>query len=313
MVHSAEQVADGMIKLIQKVLGARAVLTSDANTGTNILKVPNSFHFSDTDSIVIFDIVPDHVEYHTILKVLDTTTLALVNTVQSDFATANQATVQKAIGNVPMSENAVLLGDRKVIPNPDITVTVDPQKITNIEWVVLPGGMSVEYSVVVTAYAKLDESEKAHRVALKYGDALLELFNTNLHLDVVNDEFPITSDVSAGDTIIPIAATTGLVADTEMKYEVQDNKTAETFFAISSILSSPPRVVLDRALTYSYKVADKALFRKRVRYIYNSLVSDVDLGFLQRGSAVYKAARLTWWGRETGDYKFDQTTHGGIT
>lgn len=314
MVHSAEQVADSIITLIQKIFGARQALSSDATTGTNIVSVPNSFHFEDSDSIVIFDVIEDHIEYHSILKVLDTTTLALVNNLQSDFTTSNQATVQKAIGNVPLPENAVLFGDRKVIPNPDIAITVDPQKITNIEWMVIPGGMSVEYSIVITAYVKLDESEKAHRIAQKYGDALFEMFNHNLHLDVVNDETPIVADISAGSYDVKVASLTGWGSDSRVIYEVQDNNHCNNMFSISSVTpGSPNTITLNRPIVWDYKVADKAIFRRRVRYIYNSLVSDVDFGFINKGSATYKAARVTWWGRETGYYEFPQRTHGGIT
>ena len=314
MVHSTEQVADGIIKLIQKVLGARQALSSNATTGTNIVRVPNSFHFEDSDSIVLFDIVEDHIEYHSILKVLDTTTLALVNNLQSDFTTANQATVQKAIGNVPLPENAVLFGDRKVIPNPDITITVDPQKLGNIEWVVIPGGLSVQYDIVLTAYVQLDESEKAHRIAQKYGDALFEMFSHNLHLDVVNDEIPIVADVVAGTSVISVPSLTGWVADSRIIYEVQDNNHCNIMFAISSVTpGSPNTITLDRPVDWDYKIADKAIFRRRVRNIYNSLTSEIDFGYINKGSATYKAARLTWWGRETGDYNFPQKTHGGIT
>ena len=314
MVHSAEQVADGIILLIQKVLGARTVLTSDVVTGSQTLHVDNTFHFKDAESVVLIDIDQDHVEYHSILQIIDTNTVSLVNPVQSNFTVANQGTLHKALGNVPLSSDMVLFGDRMVIPNTDVAITVEPRDMSDIEWVVIPGGLSVQYNVVVTAYVKLDETENAHRVAMKYGDALFDLFVTNVHLDVVNDEVFLPADVSTGDTEIVVTSTSGWGIDTlNYDYELQDTNHADTHFKIVNILSGPPRVVLNRPVSYDFKVSDRALLRRRVRYIYNSLVSNVQSGFIQKGSAMYKAAQITWWGKETGDVSFDQTSHGGIT
>jgi hypothetical protein len=314
MNHSSEQVADSIIKTIQKVIGAHTTLTQDTLSGTSTLIVDNSFHFNDAESVILIDSNPEHVEYHSVLKIVDTSTILLVNNVQSDFRVSNTATLYKAIGGVPLPENAVLFGDRKVIPNPDITITVDPEKIGSIEWVVVPGGLSVEYSVTVTAYVKLDESEAAHRIAAKYGDALFEMFNKNLHFDIVNDEVRIVSDVSAGSVEIEIPSLVGWSeTDTQRRYEVQDNNHSDIDFIVLGTLDSPPRVILDRPVEYDFKVSDRAIFRRRTRYIYNSLTSEVNTGYIQKGSAMYKAARITWWGKETGDYQFPQTTHGGIT
>lgn len=45
--------------------------------------------------------------------------------------------------------------------------------------------------------------------------------------------------------------------------------------------------------------------------MYDSRVSDVEYGPVQKGSAMLKAARLSWFGKETQDYVFPQVGKGG--
>jgi len=313
LVHSLEQVCDGMIRLITKNAAARTVLTADALTGSTIISVDNTLYFNDAEQIVLIDTDPAHIEYHSILKILNTNTLALVQPTETDFLTSNTATMQKAIGNVPLPDNAILFGDREVIPNPELTITVDPITMGSIEWMYLRGGLSLQHNLIITVYVKLDSHDHAIRVTQEYGDYLFDLLINNLHLDIVNDEVFLPVDVAAGSTEVQLADTTGWYIETDShRYEIQDNNNAETDFYVTNILSGPPRVVLDRPLINSYRVADKAIFRRRVRYIYNALVTEVEYGYVQKGSQMFKACRLTWWGKEVVEVVFPQITTGGI-
>ena len=83
--HSLEQVSDGMINLIMKNAGARTLLTSDIHAGDTVVDVVNTFHFKDAEQIVFMDINEGHLEYKSILKILSTTQLTLVNPLQSNF------------------------------------------------------------------------------------------------------------------------------------------------------------------------------------------------------------------------------------
>jgi hypothetical protein len=298
--HSLEQVCDGMIQLIIKNAGARTVLTADVHAGDTVVTVNNTFHFKDSDQIVFMDLNEGHLEYNSILKTLSTTQFSLVNPLTTNFIVSDTATLQKALGNVTLPENAVLFGDREVIPNPELTITVDPVSMNQVEWMYLRGGLSLQYNLDIRVYAKLDTNDTAIRVVQKYGDYLFDLLVNNLHLDIVNDEVFLTSNVSAGTDTISIPDTTGWPVDLNShRYEVQDNNSTT--------------LRLDRNLLWSYTMSDKALFRRRVRYIWNALVPDIEYGFIQKGSQMYKACKLTWWGKEVNEIQFPQRTGGGIT
>lgn len=310
-VHSLEQVCDAVISLIVKNAGARTLLTSNLMTGGNVALVNNTFHFEDAEQIVLIDMNDGHIEYNSILKKVDTTTLILSNNVQSDYLTTNTATIQKAIGNVTLPSNAVLFGDREVIPNPELTIVVDPVTMNNSEWMYLRGGLNVQYNLIVTVYAKLDDHDHAIRVTQKYGDYLFGLLMNNIHLDVVNDDRFLASDAASGQPNVTVADAIGFAIDTAShRYSVQDNLNDEDDFYIYNVAGNV--ITLDRNLVNTYRVSDKALFRRKMRYIYNALVTDVEYGFIQKGSQMFKAARLNWWGKEIIEIMFPQRTSGGL-
>jgi hypothetical protein len=73
-----------------------------------------------------------------------------------------------------------------------------------------------------------------------------------------------------------------------------------------SSLQNPPgfKVMLSRPLQFHYRVGDKAVLRRRYRYMYDSRVTDINYGQMQKGEMV-KAAQLSWFGKETHWYGKD--------
>jgi hypothetical protein len=70
-------------------------------------------------------------------------------------------------------------------------------------------------------------------------------------------------------------------------------------------------VRISRPLLWNYRVSDKAVLRRKWRYMYDSRISNTDFGPVQKGSAMLKAARLDWFGKETQEYTFPQVGMGG--
>ena len=86
----------------------------------------------------------------------------------------------------------------------------------------------------------------------------------------------------------------------------------------SSSLSSqssgqtPPgvKIWLNRPLRQHYRVGDKAVLRKKYRYMYDSRITDIQYGNMQKGEVV-KAALLSWFGKETQWVKLMEIGKGG--
>jgi hypothetical protein len=93
------------------------------------------------------------------------------------------------------------------------------------------------------------------------------------------------------------------------------SKSSETTSSSSESLSSgktPPgvKIWLNRPLYYHYRVGDKAVLRRKNRYMYDSRVTDIKYGMMQKGEIV-KAAQLSWFGKETQVIGFPQVGKGG--
>jgi hypothetical protein len=298
-----EKIVDGMIRLLSKNVVARTPLIADLNTGGGIVFVDNTFHFEDGNELAIVD-SDGVIEFHVLLQVIDTNRLQLLQPVQRDFLLSKGAIVQKAIAGLPLYENNILFGDREVIPNNEVAVTVEPVTLTN-DWIYLQGGLDEEYRLSIMIYLRDDQFEDALRSVLKYSDNIYRLLNQSVHMPVVNDEIDIIANLSAGDTIIPIVSTNGWPVDGLARYEVQDNNHVEIDFRIEEVVS-PTEVRINRPLVYNYLMSDKLKFRRRVLYIYDSRVNNVEFGTISKNNTLYKAAKLSWFGKETEEYPFPQ-------
>ena len=297
-----------MVRLIQKNVVARTLLTQDCLVGQGVVIVDDTFRFEDTNEIMLVDI-NGLTEYHVLLKKLDTNHLQLLEPVQNDFLVANGAIVQKAVAWVPLYEDTVYFGDREVIPTVSASVTVEPVTLAN-EWMWLQGGLSQEFRLQIMVYLKLDETERSQRAILKYADNIYRLTTGSVHLDVVMDEQPITTDLTSGTNIIPLVTVDGWPPDLDPRYEVQDNNNVEIDFKIVNTFTGPPRVQLNRNIQHNYRMADKLKFRRRVIYIYDSRVDNVEFGTISKNSALFKAAKLSWFGKETEEWSFPQEGRG---
>jgi hypothetical protein len=303
---AAEQVVDGIIRLIQKNVVARTPFIADVMAGSQDIMVDDTLRFDGANEILLMDNSGGAMEYHTVLTKTDTNHIVLLNPVGRDFRVSDAAVIQKAIGNIPLFENGVLFGDREVIPNTGVVVTVEPVSLNN-EWLYVQGGLSENHSISIMCYVKSDAHENALRVVMKYGDCIYRLLNENIHLDVVNDTTPLISDLSPlGDRVF-IPDTTAWQADGQARYEVQDNNSAEIDFSIVEVMG-PTELRLNRIRYNSYRVADKAKFLRRVAYMYDSRTTDVEWGTVSKNNTLFKAAKLTWFGKNIDEHGFPQVS-----
>ena len=79
----------------------------------------------------------------------------------------------------------------------------------------------------------------------------------------------------------------------------------------SSLEGGIYEVRISRPLFYNHMVSDKAILRRKWRYMYDSRVTDIEYGNVQKGSAILKGGRMNWFGKETQEYRFPQVGLGG--
>jgi len=333
------EVVNGIIDLIKKNIINKTNITVDVNIGDVDVKVTNSFHFNAGDEVILIDYdynregTPHYqiYEYARIKEIIDTYTIRLETPVLSTWLVSNSAFVQKTIGHSPLYEEKIYYGDRDVIPSEDMAVCVEPVSLSN-EWIYIMGGLSVEYRMSIIIYGKDVETEEGMIILNKYADAIYNLFNTNLHIDINNYDSPLLSNVAAGSysVIVEDNATnrtnfvpSSTIPDDEI-YEVQDNDNIEIDLYCTDVHYNTPsagKMTVDLSrndpvlygaepLQHSYNILEFAVFRKHGRYFYDSRIDNTEYGTVQKGSAFIRAARLNWFGKEVEEYQFPQRSKG---
>ena len=328
-------IVDGLIDIIDKNIIAKSNLVSNILTGEILVNVENSFHYSDGQEIILIDYgyndptSPHYQKYE--YAVIDTVINTHYITLQSPIVdpsggwyTSQGSFIQKTIGHSPIYSNRLYYGDRETIPTEDMAITVEPVNISN-EWLYIHGGLSEEYRVSIMIYGKDLETEQGLKTLNKYGDAVYQLLNQNIHIDIDNYTTPLLANVDAGTYTVVIEDTprnrlkmlpSALMSDSDT-YEVQDNIGVEIdLFATNvythdgiieiTLSQNDPNVYGPLPLNRSYNTQEYAVLTRHGRYFYDSRCDSVDYGMVQKGSAFIRAGKLNWFGKEITEYKFPQ-------
>lgn len=336
---SVSEVVRGIMSLISENIVAKTNVTSDVLV-SDIVHVENSFHFEPDQEIILIDWGYDNSNYSTtshydvyeyarIKEVVDTRTIQLYANTESNWLVSDQAFIQKTIGHSPLYDDRIYYGDREVIPSEDMAVTVEPVSKSN-EWIYIQGGLSEEYRVSIAIYGKDIETEEGMEILNKYSDAIYNLMNSNLHIDINDYNTPLLANVAAGaitvvvednqdnrDNILPSSQ----IVDDEV-YEVQDNQGVEIdLFCVDvttpgdgnmyvTLNQNNPVLYGVQPLNRSYNLEEYAVLRRHGRYFYDSRADNVEFGVVQKGSAMIRAAKINWFGKEVVEHSFPQRSKG---
>jgi hypothetical protein len=100
------------------------------------------------------------------------------------------------------------------------------------------------------------------------------------------------------------------ISTTEATSQSSTSTSKSSVSSISSMNGGACWIEFGRPLLRGFKMKDKAMLRKKKVYVYDSRVENVEYGTTQKGSVLLKAARLTWFGKETEAYEFPQIGTG---
>lgn len=321
------EVIDGIIDLIKKNLIAKTNVTSKIIPGTTTIHVENTFQYSPDEEIVFIDYGFNNsshthynrLEYARIKEINNTTSMTLHNSALDTWTLSDQTFIQKTIAHSPLFTGNVLYGDRAVIPTNDIAITVHPEDLSN-EWLYIQGGLSQQYRAKIIIYDKTIDTEEGGRITDMYADAIYKLLNENIHLDIGSYDTLLTSNASSGTNTIQIQDTSDnqekIVLSSTLNepyaYAVQDNQGWDGHFKIENISISGGNMTIefDRNLGINLSTSDFARLIKLNRYIYNSRVDSINYGFIKKGSAIVRAAELSWFGEEINEHRFPQRSKG---
>lgn len=323
-----EPIVDSIIDLIEKNLVAVTNLTSNVTTGDLIVNVENSLHFKPNQEIIFkdygYDIEGDpHYtvwEYSKIRSVNNTRSITLTSPIISNWLVSNGSSIQKTIGHSPLYSDQIYYGDREVIPTDLMAVTVDPTSVSN-EWLYLQGGLEEDYKVKIMVYGKDIKTDEGTRILNRYSDAITQLLNENIHLPVANYTTPLYANASIGDSVIVIEDTPDnrsniilsnllvpMLKTMKLSYQVQDNLGVSWWSEITNISYAGGLMYLtiDPVLPNNFKLSEFAVLKKLGGYVYDSRADAATYGVVSKGSAILRAAEISWYGKQINEFSFPQ-------
>jgi len=314
-------IVDSMIETFNKELIAKTDLISDVSSGDTTIFVKNSFHFYANQEIVFIDYGYNDqssphfqkFEYSVIKEVVDTNTIIVTTPVIDNWLTSESSFIQKTIGHDPMYTENILFGDREVIPTDNMAITVEPVSVTN-EWIYLQGGLSEESRITIMIYGQSVETEEGMKILSKYAKEVYDILNGSLHINVNDYQTPLTRDITAGDDFFYICDTPENRENFEITvekefYMLQDNSSPKcTRYDIidRTFEDCEIRLQVDKPFEFDYSLSEFGVAIRIKRYFYDSRVDNVTFGVTQKGSAILRAAELSWFGKEVNEIEFPQ-------
>ena len=319
-------VVEAIRSLIRLNLIARTNVTSDVTTGDTVVHVENTFQYKPDEEIVLIDytynqpggVHEGRMELARIKEVNNTTAITLQSSAIDDWAVSDNTFIQKTIAHSPLYTEQVYYGDREVVSTDEIAVTLEPVSMSN-EWIYIQGGLSQEFRVKIMVYGKTAETELGAKIVDMYADAICRLLNQNLHIDVNHYDTPLTDDALSTDTTVYIEDTeenqenfvlssTLSSPDFQFAYSAQDNQGWTGHFSVDSVTVAGGKIALglNRQLGIDLSTDEYAIMTRLYRYFYDSRVDGITYGHVQRGSAIVRAAEISWFGKEIHEQYFPQ-------
>lgn len=272
---------------IIQTISAREYLTADTLTGSAIVKVYQANKWDTGQEVVLRN--DDIGEGFTVRRYVDKHTLELDRPASHDWRVADRAQINRAEGHNYLK--FVLLGDQEIIPAyPAITLEAGTK---TIEWMTIPGTTD-EFTISISTYILDDSSEKSYELMMKYTSAIEEMLMNNLHPDISAETQPILVNLTFGETLIPVPDAT--IWDPNDLIVI--NSIANRDIIEVKRIVDATTIELTRGLHFAFYTADNLVAKKLRRYIYDSRVTNIEYGYLQKGSAFLKASRISWYAKE---------------
>lgn len=116
---------------------------------------------------------------------------------------------------------------------------------------------------------------------------------------------------SSASTEAVVSSSSSASSLTETESSSGSSETRSSASTSSSPGADAYQVYLDKALLGCFRVSDKAVLRRKDRWMYDSRVESTTYGEVAKGSFILKAARLEWFGKESRHLPFPQVGLGG--
>jgi len=283
MIQVLENLRD---RIIQRISAAES-LTANLSTGSRIVKVREARKFDTGQDVVVRN--HELGEGFTVERIVDKNTIELDHDAAHDWRVADEAQLNKAFGHNYLKY--VMLGDQEVIPSyPSITLEGDNK---TIDWISIPNTTD-EFTVTISVYVLEDNTEESYKLLLKYTSAIEEMLMNDLHPDISALDQDLTNDIAYGDTLVTVPDATVWNPDEVIVFDSISNRDVNEVKRIVDTTT----LELRRGSHFNFSASDDLVAKKLLRYFYDSRVTNITYGYVQKGSSFLKASQLSWFIKE---------------
>ena len=271
---------------ITKFVMCSQPLKTDAGVGSNVLDLRFARKYFVGDQVVIRN--GEEGEIHTVVDVLDGTTIVLDGNLVRSWTVAEGAVVEKAF--IDQYVKRIYVGDPDVIPDyPAIVITCDSR---DEEWWTIDSTIKSWNCTISCLYEDMS-LETAYESMLSLTDSVEKsLWANRFPIFGVKAKTNVTSDVSIGDTVVSVASTAGLIPGETGHIE------DESFTQIASIsrVIDDNRVELVRPAFNDYS-SESCVIVIPSRWTMWSYPKSTDYGYIHKGTLL-KASQIKWYAQE---------------
>jgi len=288
-----QDILDSVRRIISRWTITNTPLVVSASAGDTEITVNTTSRFRDGDEATI--LTPTHGETDIFIEhVVDERTLRLESPLTYNFPLSESPILHKTTNGLFMQ--AIYLGEPDVIPMyPACTVNAVSRQS---EWMTLDSTKEI-YNVQINIYVQDSNQEDAYRFLLTMTEIIQAGLKKNIYPMVGPYEaIAVTADISAGDTFIRIADTSGMIED---NYAINQRLLLEDpwqtqEFVVSDIVDQHTVQITPPACK-DYLVSDGAIVIAVNRFIWNSWPNNINYGTIFKESML-KAATIDWFAWE---------------
>lgn len=289
-----KQIIDYLQSVLMANLMGKVALSADLLAGQDTVFVQYATYFYPGQTVIIRN--NSIGEGFQVLEVLDSSHIKFYKPAQNSWLVSDGAVLERSEAFHHLKY--ILRGDPQVIPDyPAITISPGGR---NIEWFTLQS-TTEQHTAEIYIYVLEDSQESSTDLLMKYTDATAEVLMLNLFPELTGDVVSPTGKFDAGSATISISDNTGYHPGSIV---VLEDVAQREVRAVNRVIDSHI-LELDDALFQTFDSSVNPFTVSRaIRMIYDSRISSIEYGFVQKGSAFLKAGHISWYGKEMRDRKY---------
>jgi hypothetical protein len=292
------QIEKAIQQMLMDNVAPMQLLMADLPVSTTTVSVANSSRFRPGDQVLLASdtlvlpgqTTPGAVEKATIADIPDYDVIKLVDPVNRAWLMSDTSYILGAVNWLPLQR--VYLGGLPALPKtPCITITQQNEDIP--EWLTLQATKH-DYRLAIKCFITADNPEAAELYLPMLAQKVREVLLDHIHPIVGGVDYPLLVDLPVGGTVVTISDTSKIKIPSLAFIHDAKTRIPARESVVRAVLS-PTQVEIVVPAEYPYLVSRGAEFVHMTRYFYDTRVTSIRYGFVQKDGGMFKGAELSYY------------------